>query len=294
MIATVRTLLWTSPLPILLGALLCFSVAGETPQLGPKADTYWQVDDVRPGMKGQGKTVMKGTKIESFDAEVLGVLKDTSPGRDMILCRLSGLDLERIGVIAGMSGSPIYVDGKLLGAVAFAWPYGKDPIAGVTPFSQMHAFVEAFEKRDLAEEGQPKKLGLRSPLKIGDHSFDSVTVAAGPDVPDNGGERLWLVPLRTPLAASGFTEHSLSLLRDRLKGTGFVPVQGGATTAKIAEEAKNVPLEPGGPLAVSLIQGDFDLSGIGTVTHIEGNRVYGWGHPFMSLGDCYLPLQTGG
>jgi hypothetical protein len=100
----------------------------------PNPIYYWQVDDVRPGMKGFGRTVMHGTKVETFQAEVLGVLKNTSPGRDMILCRLSGLGLEKTGVIAGMSGSPIYLDGKLLGAVAFAWPFGKEPIAGVTPF----------------------------------------------------------------------------------------------------------------------------------------------------------------
>jgi hypothetical protein len=292
MLATLRTLLWTSPLPFLAGLLICYSSAAEPETLGPKRDSYWAVEDVRPGMKGQGKTVMKGTKIESFDAEVLGILKNSSPGRDLIICRLSGLDLERTGVIAGMSGSPIYIEGKLLGAVAFAWPYGKDPIAGVTPFSQMHGFVEAFEKRDLAENGGQRKLGLRTPLKIGSQSFESVTVAAG-DAPEKSDDSLWMVPLRTPVAASGFTEHSLSLLRDRLKGTGLVPVQGGTATAKLAEDAKDVPLQPGGPLAVSLIQGDFDLSGIGTVTHIEGNRVYGWGHPFMSMGDCELPLQTG-
>src|SRR5262245_54378320 len=232
----------------------------------PKPDTYWQVDDVRVGMKGLGRTVMKGTKIESFDAEVLGVLKNTSPGRDMILCRLAGLNLERTGVIAGMSGSPVYIDGKLLGAVAFAWPYGKDPIAGVTPFSQMHEFVEAFERRDLAEQGKPQKLGLRTPVRLGDQTFDSVTVAGGFDAPEEGDDSLWMGPLRTPVSGSGFTAHSLSLLGDRLKGTGLVPVQGGATTAKIADGAKDVPLQPGGPLAVSLIQGDFDLSGIGTVT----------------------------
>src|SRR5438045_7418874 len=99
----------------------------------------------------------------------------------MILCRLSGLNLDKTGVIAGMSGSPVYIDGKLLGAVAFAWPYGKEPIAGVTPFCQMHAYVEAFEKRDLAEEAQSKKMGLRTPLKVGDRSFESVTVAQGFD-----------------------------------------------------------------------------------------------------------------
>jgi hypothetical protein len=259
----------------------------------PKAGSYWNVEEVRAGMKGQGRTVMKGTKVENFQAEVLGVLKNTSPGRDMVLCRLSGLGLEKTGVIAGMSGSPVYLEGKLLGAVAYAWAYGKEPIAGVTPFSQMHGFVEAYERRDVAEQSKPSRVGLATPLLIGGQTFDSVTVSENPDAEPAGDDGPWMRPLRTPLAASGFSEHSLKLLRERCGGAGLLPVQGGAAPAQIAEEEKDTPLEPGGPLAVSLISGDFDLSGIGTVTHIEGNRVYGWGHPFMGLGNCQFPLMTG-
>src|ERR1022692_3866263 len=113
-----------------------------------KMTPYWNVDDVKPGLKGQGKSCIKGVKVESFDAEVIGVLRDTSPGRDLILCKLNGMNLDKTGVIAGMSGSPIYIDGKLLGAVAYAWTFGKEPIAGVTPFSQMVSFAEAYERRD--------------------------------------------------------------------------------------------------------------------------------------------------
>ena len=101
----------------------------------PDPKTYWDVNDIRPGMKGTGQTVMVGTKLEEFGAEVLGVMRGVSPGRDMVLCRLTGCNLEHAGIIQGMSGSPIYIDGKLLGAVAFAWEFAKDPIAGVTPFS---------------------------------------------------------------------------------------------------------------------------------------------------------------
>jgi hypothetical protein len=260
---------------------------------GPKAGTYWNIEDVRAGMKGVGRTVMKGTKVETFQAEVLGVLKNTSPGRDLVLCRLSGLGLEKTGVIAGMSGSPVYLEGKLLGAVAYAWAYGKEPIAGITPFSQMHGFVEAYERRDVAERTKPTRVGLARPLSVGGKSVDAVTVSADADSEPSPGEGPWLRPLRTPLAATGITEHSLKLLRERCGGTGLVPVQGGSAAAQVAEEEKDTVLEPGGPLAVSLISGDFDLSGIGTVTHIEGNRVYGWGHPFMNLGGCELPLMTG-
>src|SRR5205823_377829 len=221
------------------------------------------MDEIRTGSRGFGRTVMRGTKVETFEAEVLGVLKNTSPGRDLVLCRLSGLNLEKYGVIAGMSGSPVYIDGKLLGAVAYAWPFGKEPIAGVTPFSQMHGYVEAYERRDLVEQSKPNRVGLATPLTVGGHQFDTVTVAQGFDTPEPAAtDGLWMMPLRTPLAASGFTVHSLSLLRDRLRGSGAVPMQGGAATAKVADEEKNTPLEPGGPLAVAMVTGDFDLSGI--------------------------------
>jgi hypothetical protein len=263
-------------------------------QAGPKPESYWNVDEVRAGMKGQGRTVMRGTKIETFDAEVLGVLKNTNPGRDMVLCRLSGLNLEKTGVIAGMSGSPVYIDNKLLGAVAYAWPFGKEPIAGVTPFSQMHGFVEAYERRDLAEQNKPVRVGLGKPLSIDGRDFTSVTVSQSYAEPrPDAADGLWMVPLQTPLCASGFTPHSLGLLRDECRSAGLLPMQSGAATAVIADQEQNTPLQPGGPLAVALVQGDFDLSGIGTVTHIEGTRVYGWGHPFYGLGACELPLMTG-
>jgi hypothetical protein len=274
---------------------------GNAAVAAPKGDRYWCVKDIRPGMKGVGRTVMKGTKVETFQAEVLGVLENTSPGRDLVICRLSGLNLEKTGVIAGMSGSPVYIDNKLVGAVAYAWPYGKEPIAGITPFCQMNGFVEAFERRDTIRATKPTRVGLRQPFVIDGREFETVTVAQGFEDErshaegGNEGNRdgLWMMPLRTPLSAAGFTKNSLKLLHERCGGFGLIPVQGGAAPARIAEEEKNAPLEPGSPLAVAMIRGDFDLSGIGTVTHVEGDRVYGWGHPFLSLGSCELPLMSG-
>jgi hypothetical protein len=218
-----------------LSALVGLSILSAA-SAGPDPKTYWNVDDLKPGLKGEGRTVMQGTKVETFQAVILGVLKNTSPGRDMVLARLSGLDLERTGVIAGMSGSPVYIDGKLLGAVAYAWPYGKDPIAGITPFAQMHEFVESFERRDLAERSKPVRVGLREPLRIDGRDFGQVSVAQGGDTPTpTTGDSLWMVPLQTPLAASGFTAHSLQLLKDMFPGNGLLPVQGGAAPAKIAD-----------------------------------------------------------
>src|SRR5262245_43102704 len=260
----------------------------------PKPESYWNVDEVRAGMKGQGKTCIKGTKIEPFDAEVIGVLRNTSPGRDMILCRLSGANLEKTGVIAGMSGSPIYINGKLLGAVAFAWPFGKEPIAGVTPFSQMHEFVESYEKRDLADKSQPRRIGLAAPVRIGDRHYDVVTVSPSYDDPTPAtADGLWMVPLRTPVGVSGFTPNSLAGLREQFRDFGLVPMQAGAVSANVADAERNTPLVPGGALMVAMVTGDFDMSSIGTVTHIEGKRVYGFGHPFFGMGACDMPAMTG-
>jgi hypothetical protein len=261
---------------------------------GPKLESFWQVDEVRAGMKGSGRTVIKGTKIESFDAEVLGVLRNTSPGRDMILCRLSGLNLEKTGVIAGMSGSPIYIGGKLLGAVAYAWPYGKEPIAGITPFAQMHDYVASYEKRDIAEAEKAKRIGLAKPLEIEGRPYDTVTVSQDFSDPQPvTADGLWLVPLRTPLVTSGMSPGSLALLRGTLGKYGLVPMQGGAVSGNVPEEERNAPLLPGSAMCVPMVLGDFDMSSIGTVTHVEGKRVYGFGHPFMSLGACDFPLMTG-
>jgi hypothetical protein len=278
----------------LISALLAAGLLAPAAGSGRKHAACWQVDEVRAGMKGHGKTVMKGTRIDAFGAEVLGVLKNTSPGRDMVLCRLSGLDLEKTGVIAGMSGSPVYIDGKLLGAVAYAWPFGKEPIAGVTPFCQMHHYVEAYERRDVAEDAKARQVGLASPLRLGGREYRSVTVSDSPDDPrPAAADGLWMVPLRTPLAATGFTPHSLALLRQRFPGVGLVPVQGGGLGGKVPAAERRAVIEPGAALTVALVTGDFDLSGIGTVTHVEGKRVYGWGHPFLGLGPCEFPLMTG-
>jgi hypothetical protein len=102
-----------------------------------------------------------------------------------------------------------------------------------------------------------------------------------------------MVPLRTPVSVSGFTPGSLAALKEQFRNFGMVPMQGGGVNGNIADEDRNIPLQPGGALTVAMVTGDFDMSGIGTVTHIEGKRVYGWGHPFFGLGACDMPLMTG-
>jgi hypothetical protein len=201
-----------------------------------------------------------------------------------------------------MSGSPIYIDGKLVGAVAFAWEFAKDPIAGVTPFQQMVQYVRANDRKIAAES---KDL-LRG------KDFQAARAKVGPDLSElalaepgvaerglagavavAGGAAAGMVPIVTPLAATGFSPRALSVLETQLRPLGMAPMAGGAAPEHVLREHANRPLAPGSPLSIAMVMGDFDLSGIGTVTHVEGNRVYGFGHPMFSLGVCELPMMTG-
>lgn len=258
-----------------------------------KGGAYWKVEDVRAGMKGVGRTVVKGTRIDTFQVEVLGVLRHVNPGRDLVLCKLSGMNLEHTGVIQGMSGSPVIIDGKLLGAVAFAWPFGKEPIAGVTPFVQMRDLAAVHLEGDPKAKVQALRFDLDAPLEVGGRRYRTAHVQQDFAPARADQEGLWLVPLKTPLAASGMSARSLAFLAETSDRHGLVPVQGGAVPAHLTPEEREARIEPGAALSVGMITGDFDLSGIGTVTHVEGKKVWGWGHPFMSLGKCEFPLMTG-
>jgi SpoIVB peptidase S55 len=285
-----------------LAAALVFVLGGwalSAPAGEPDAKTYWDINDIRPGMKGTGQTVMVGTKLEEFGAVVLGVMRGVSPGRDMVLCRLTGCNLEHAGIIQGMSGSPIYIDGKLLGAVAFAWEFAKDPIAGVTPFQQMVQYVRASDKRIAAEAKDPNKAeqfraarwDVPGPLAIDGLATEGVW-NAGPS-PVAGGTLGGMRAIATPLAATGFSPRALAVLSERFQPLGLAPMAGGAAPERVIREEGNKPLVPGAPLSIAMVTGDFDISGIGTVTHVEGDRVYGFGHPMFGLGTCEFPMMTG-
>lgn len=267
----------------------------------PDPKTYWDVRDLRPGMTGVGRTVMVGTRLEEFEVEVLGVLRGVSPGRDMILCRLKGCNLEHAGIIQGMSGSPIYIEGKLVGAVAFAWEFAKDPIAGVTPFSQMVEYVRASDRRVAAEDRErgerpthavsldASALDRDAPLPSLEPIADYALAAS----PRHGGGLAGMRPIATPLAASGFSPRALALLDERLGPLGMSAAPGGKAPEDVLAREGDKPLEPGSPVSVAMVMGDMDISGIGTVTHVEGDRVYAFGHPMLGLGRCAFPMLTG-
>ena len=273
------------------------------PRLYAQNASFMPINDIRPGMKGFGKTVFQGTKIEQFDVEILGVLKNIAPKQDMILARLSGGPLEHTGVIAGMSGSPVFVDGKLIGAVAFAFPFAKDPIAGIQPIQQM------LDLLDLRPGPQPSiarasgTLPTQSPVAFVMDQFQklaegrplhelllpqSIIANSMPSV----GNAQSLMKIQTPLFVSGASAAALQQFAPVFNAFGFMPVQGGGG-GSAANLGASTKLEPGSSVNVELIRGDLSWSANGTVTWVDGNKVYAFGHPNLAAGPTDVPMSAG-
>jgi hypothetical protein len=258
------------------------------------ADTL-PVSEIRPGMKGIGRTVFEGSRIDEFGVEILGVLENALGARQsVILARLEGGPLAKTGVIAGMSGSPVFIDGKLVGAVAYSFPFGKEPIAGITPIGEMISATRmpaapraaATRLPSPAAAGLPFPLDRDSMMSVLRHPLPAVTGLSAPAAP--GGT---LSPLALPLMFSGFDRETFAWARDLFGGSGFVPLMGGGASSPASKEPPLPDLAPGGPIGVSLIEGDLDLSVTGTITLIEGDRVYAFGHPFYNLGPTQFPMK---
>jgi len=250
------------------------------------------LDQVKAGQKGKGRTVFEDNKIEEFDADILGVLENTTPKRSVIIARLRGKPLETTGVIAGMSGSPVYIDGKIIGAVAFSFPYAKEAIAGITPIAEMLA-IPAETKPDAgpglgpgSEASIPftASLSLERLLEIRKDAFPvrEGFVARGQA----------FAPLRVPLVFSGFSARTIEASTPFFTRLGFAPMKGGASgtggavSGQVAEKklTPDLTLREGDPVTVQLVAGDLDLSAVGTVTYVDGNKVLAFGHPLYNIG----------
>jgi len=262
---------------------------------------YMPLTDIKPGMKGTGKTVLKGTAIVEFNVEVIGVLRNMGPKQDMILVRCSGQGLEKTGVISGMSGSPIYLDGKLIGALAFAWQFTKSPIAGITPIEEMRAIGTGAGGGRAgtgasATARPPTAAGLHSllpPITVDGKTYGRVRVLPKPPTRPAPDEAFpVLSPIVTPVMVSGASKETFKRLKPLLARAGCAPVQSGGLPAK-AVEGMTARLEPGAVCAVSLVTGDLDLTAIGTVTDRVGDVIWAFGHPFYGDGEADMPLSTG-
>jgi SpoIVB peptidase S55 len=264
------------------------------------ADDIMPLSAVRPGLEGVGRTVFEGARVDEFGVRILGVLENAlGPKQSLILARLQGGPLEKTGVIAGMSGSPVFIDGKMVGAIAYAFPFGKEPIAGITPIGEM---LEA--GRNTAPRAASARFHLSSAARSPAAPLDRAAVAAAlrrplPSVEARGllGEPLpadlagaTLRPLALPLSFSGFDPETFEWARGLFSSLGFAPVMGGGSAS--ADSLGPVPdLAPGAAVGVSLIEGDLDLSVTGTITRIDDGRVYAFGHPFYNLGPTQFPLK---
>jgi hypothetical protein len=283
------------------------------------------VDEVRPGMKGVGRTVFQGDTISEFGVEILAVLKGSRPKGDIILFRGDGPVLDHAGIIAGMSGSPVYVDGRLIGAVAFAYPYCKDPIGGITPIGEMLALLSlpptfmpdeaggVVNSPPATLDGRGSGVATESGgasgefarewdafLKLGKRAVARADAGEAGEsaraVPSEGtGAPEGLQTLAMPISLSGWDPAMQPMMEGALRRLGFVgtPAAGGGASADTGSgRSAAAPLLPGAGVGVSLVRGDANLAAIGTVTYVDGDRVLCFGHPMVQSGPVALPLTA--
>jgi hypothetical protein len=299
-------------------ALLALPFAAHPTPAAPLSVRVYPLAEVKPGLAADARTVFQGTQVESFHLEVLGVVRRGAASGSLILARATEPRIEHTGIVAGMSGSPVYAaDGRLLGALAYAWGFAKDPICGITPIEEM---LGVWNLQDLPSPDDFRGGGLPAPPGDGDGEpgggapRDAGASRGGGEPRDRASTAL--PELRTPLAAAGFAPEVLRLLEPWAEEHGFLLTPGGTTggagadegaggSASAATETSAAPgtstlsgtsaapaaLAPGDAVAVDLLRGDAGLAAIGTVTAVEGDRVLAFGHPFFLSGPTRLPMS---
>ena len=250
------------------------------------------ISRIKPGMTGYGLTVFSGFKIERFKVEVIDVLRNFLPNQDLFLTRVDHPRLRQTGVVGGMSGSPIFLDGKLAGALAYGWRFAKEPVAGITPIRPMLDLLKR-KARGPEQAGFALKLPRRTRERLA--WLSSRPTSADP-------QRWWrlpfprpspptpgmMTPVTVPLNAAGFAGESMALLRKAFAGYGFEPVQGGGTGK--AEGPSTY--QPGGAIGVQMVSGDMALTATGTVTWVDSKHVLGFGHRMFNAGEIYIQAIT--
>ncbi|MFP4541386.1 MAG: hypothetical protein ACLFR7_07125 [Opitutales bacterium] len=245
---------------------------GSAPALAEESEIY-PLAEVRVGQEGVWRTVVEGEEIREFNLRILGVVEHfAGPGQPVIMAE--ALDPEHIlsGPVAGMSGSPVYIDGRIVGAYAYGYLWPKEQaVIGITPIERM---LEIFDLPEAAPE--------REVASVGGRSRPFVKAASSADGP--GQARLEAVP--APLMLGGFSERTIAAFRDELVALGFSP----SASPQGSAEAIELNLRPGAPVAGVLMQGDFSAAATGTITWTDGQRLLAFGHPFMQAGPIELPL----
>jgi hypothetical protein len=283
-------------LALSLVTIVGYRLGAATPQM--------PISEIRPGMIGVGHTVFEGTKVEEFRANIIGVIENViGARRNLILAKLEGGPLAHTGVIAGMSGSPVYIDGRLIGAVAYSLgSFSKEPIAGITPIEEMTAAAAMTTPRPAAARVRlelpltrenllasfRRALNWNRPFadRPADAQLLGVSTVAGFGPQELG---TMLRPIATPLVMGGFEPDFGAMLGAAFQDQGFVPMAG-AAGLRPGDMPFDGPLKPGDALGVTFVSGDLLLGGTGTVTHIDGEHVYGFGHPMYNLGPTQFPM----
>lgn len=251
---------------------------GQAPKAG-KVEVF-PLDQIKPGMKATAWTVFEGSEAEAVPIEIIGLWKNAwGPKQDIILAKMFGKAL-RTGVAGGMSGSPVYIDGKLVGAVSLRISvFSPDAICGITPIDLMLE-INQFDSSKPPDAKTPQSLAANRQLQV----------------PENVLSGALMQPIETPLTFSGFNENTLRNFGPAMQQMGLRPVMGGAAGAnyetKPAKDWKT-SLQPGQPIVGVLVSGDMNISGLGTVTYNDGQKVLGFGHPFFNMGPVDMPMAKG-
>jgi hypothetical protein len=274
-----------------------------------KNPCFFPLSAIKPGLKGVGKTVFQGDKIEEFQVEILGVLENIAPRQSAILARLSGGPLENTGVLSGMSGSPVFIDGKMVGAISFSFPFSKDAISGITPIQQM---VDIFNKPEGPVRIDPIKIEVSSipphrtvalhpsidlsnlsPLNSRKYAVGELATEGIPSLRPLSGQVFSYID--TPILLSGFSAKAARLFDGAFKSIGMSVVQAGGISAGSGSSTltDGSDIQPGSSVAVQLIRGDLGTaaSAAGSVTYRDGNKIYAFGHPWLSVGPVQMPFS---
>jgi hypothetical protein len=244
----------------------------------PPPPSIFPLSQVKPGMVGEAWTVFRGIKAEPFKVRVISILRNFIPKQDVVLVRAEDARVEFSGIAAGMSGSPVYIGGKLMGAIAYGWSFSKEPLAGVTPIEAM-----------LAERERPRRTA----------NDDLIADATGPSgLPHMPGhtasmDQPQLQQVSVPLSVSGVSSAALDELTQDLKPFGLIPVRVGGGGRRRGDPIGIDMLEPGAPVGVELVRGDMSAVAMGTLTYASGNSIVAFGHPMFGIGEVNLPLVLG-
>ncbi len=272
-------------LALLLILLTCLFAAVAAAETMPLAN-------IQKGMRGYGITVFEGSRLEKFDVEILGVLHNIGPGQDLILAKVDSPLVRRAGVVAGMSGSPVYIDGKVIGALAYSWQFAKEPIAGITPIEEMLKIADLGRGTASAVVAATPRVSATEFLsalanqKTNDvfEKLESSFANASPANSMTG-----VKPIAVPLSLSSFAPDTIARFSKYLDAMGFVAVPSGSSGGS-PNSAEEKEFHAGDAIGAVLLNGDFNVAATGTVTFIDGNRIYAFGHPFLDMGEVSFPM----